>query len=304
MQFALVPRRHLSESELLDCTDVCPICRSTAARSRVIRVQSAPDVYMLACMQCGGSSASHMPRREVLEEYYSRYYEDRQDDVTFSRPVRFARHLARLLRGHALPRAMKILDYGGGDGSLATELARLLIARRIIDSAEILVVDYATHSAAVHDSINVRYQSPEAAIPGAYDLVLASAILEHVPDLFSLLQRLRSSMAEHAVFYARTPYVLPLAKLSRRLDLGYPAHVHDLGVGFWNRVAATFDWPVKVVSSRPSIVANTLRNDPLRALAGLVLKAPGRVENMLSSRERKSRIWPFVGGWEVLLQKQ
>lgn len=245
-----------------------------------------------------------MPRGEVLEEYYSGFYEGRGRDVTFSRPARFASHLARMLHRHPLPRAMRILDYGGGDGSLAMELARLLVDRRSVDSAEILVVDYATHSAAAHDSIAIRYQSPELEITDAYDLVLASAILEHVPDLFTLLHRLHQSIVQRGVFYARTPYVLPLAKLSRRLDVGYPAHVHDLGVGFWNGIRDTFGWPVDVISSRPSIVANTLREDPLRALSALVLKVPGRVESMLSRRERKTRLWPFVGGWEVLLQKK
>jgi len=303
MQITRAPKRHLDPSELVDATRACLICLAAQPRRAVFRVQSGPDVDMLACPRCRACSASHMPRPDVLERYYASYYDDRERQVTFSAPSRFAKHVV-----HALPRKgfsarLRILDYGGGDGTLSKAIAERLVRAGATRGADVLVIDLAQHHAVTHEEISVRSQSPAETIEGQYDLVLASAILEHIPDLYPLLRKLHAAIAPGGFFYARTPYVIPLTWLNPRLDLTYPAHVHDMGINFWNRFIDTFSWSARTLASRPSLVAGTLRDDPFRTLAALTLKAPAHIEGWLSGRSRAGRLWHLVGGWEVLLQR-
>jgi SAM-dependent methyltransferase len=303
MQITRALRRHVALPELLDRTDACPVCGATRRRGRVFQLQADPDVYMLSCPVCRGCSASHMPAPAVLADYYAHYYDDREHAVTFSGAARFARHLVKTIPGGAFGSSVSILDYGGGDGSLAKAIAERLIAVRRIQSADIHVIDVVRHEYAGDDRIKMRHGSPSEPIVRRYDLVLASAILEHVPDLHPLLKTLYGSIAEDGFFYARTPYVIPLTRLFPSLDLTYPAHVHDMGSDFWNRFSDTFQWCTRVVTSRPSVVAGTLVADPLRTISAAVLKAPAHVENWLSPSSRADRLWHLVGGWEILLQK-
>ncbi len=303
MQTTRAPKRHLASEELIDFTRACPICLSSAERQAVFRVQRDPDVNLLLCSHCHGASASHFPRAEVLQSFYSSYYDGGDCHVTFSQPRRFARHLAKSLPRRAYD-ALTILDYGGGDGSLAAELATNFIECGRARSASIVVVDFETNAVSTRDEIQIRHQLPETRIQGPYEIVLASAILEHLPDLHDVLARLYDVIAPRGLFYARTPYALPLTHLFPRLDLTYPAHLHDLGAEFWNRFSRTFSWNAETIVSRPSIVAGDLTKDPLRTILAAVLKAPARVETWLSPRGRMNRTWQLVGGWEVLLQKQ
>jgi 2-polyprenyl-3-methyl-5-hydroxy-6-metoxy-1,4-benzoquinol methylase len=244
-----------------------------------------------------------MPRMDVLASYYASYYDDRDCEVTFSAPLRFAKHVVNALPRGAFDAHMRILDFGGGDGSLSKAVSERLIALGRIRGAEVLVIDFITREQTRGEPVSVRYQSPAEKIDGQYDLVLASAILEHVPDLNPVLQMLHACMATEGFFYARTPYVIPLTRLFPRLDLTYPAHVHDMGSDFWNRFSETFEWRTRVVASRPSVVAGSLAGDAVRTLAAAALKTPAYVENWLSPRSRVGRVWHLVGGWEVLLQK-
>lgn len=244
-----------------------------------------------------------MPRPEVLEEYYAAYYSGCEREVTFSDAARFARHIAGAFPRRAFGPSIRILDYGGGDGSLSRALAERLIAAGRTSRATIDVVDFASHEAQQSPSVALRFQRPTEPLRGPYDLVLASAILEHVPELHALLAALYDATAPGGLFYARTPYSVPLRRLVPRLDLAYPAHVHDLGSPFWNRFEETFSWSVRVVASRPSLVAGTLAADPLRALAALALKLPAHIEGRLSPRARRGRLWHLAGGWEVVLQR-
>jgi hypothetical protein len=88
-----------------------------------------------------------------------------------------------------------------------------------------------------------------------------------------------------------------LERLGWRVDFTYPAHVHDLGPAFWNRILSYL--PVdrtefEIRAAGPSPVETAFRAAPLRTAAGYALKAPGYV---LGSR------YPFVGGWEVFIRR-
>jgi SAM-dependent methyltransferase len=134
-----------------------------------------------------------------------------------------------------------------------------------------------------------------------FDLVLASAVLEHIPGARHELRRLLAALRPGGVLYARTPAVAPLLKWLQALhvscDFTFPAHVHDLGPSFWSRILSHLELPAteyRIRRSGPSPVETSLRRNPGRTVAAWLLKAPGRV---LAGR------YPFCGGWEVFVER-
>ncbi len=311
MKLARSERRHLAPADLIDRTADCPVCGSRAPRPAVFQLQSRPDIHMLACPACGAASASHMPTAEYLERYYGAYYRPEEDEqkVTFAEPERFARHILRATEqgGARFGEVVRILDYGGGDGTLALALAGRLLARRPEGSerrVEILLLDFPAPRASADPRVQLVHRRPDPAeVTGEHELVLASGVLEHVPEVRPLLAALFAALAPGGFLYARTPYGLPFTRLFPQLDLTYPGHVHDMGHRFWGRVVETFGWPARCLASRPSLVESSLRRQPLRTAAAHLFKLPGRIEGLLSPPGRVDRLWTLVAGWEAVLQK-
>lgn len=284
--------KHLRADELEPPAGRCPSCGSRAERRAVHRIQDDPVVDLLTCPECGISSASRMPTSGALEEYYGAYYgADDGDQVTFSGVERFARHIARFCPDGA----NKILDFGGGDGAVALALARILAGRGA--TPEVTLVDYAE-------------PQPDAAFPieriteledvrGEFDVIVASAILEHVPDVGDAIRRLWRLGRPGAVFYARTPYWAPMLRLAPSIDLTFPGHVHDMGPAFWNRFIGTLELEGDLLASRPSIVETSLSQAPARTAAAYLLKAPSHLECLVRRGDWRRPLWGFVGGWEV-----
>ena len=59
------------------------------------------------------------------------------------------------------------------------------------------------------------------------------------------IRRLLCAMTPRGLFYARTPYHVATAKLLRsfgyHFDMGFPAHLHDMGSTFWNDILDTME---------------------------------------------------------------
>lgn len=133
-----------------------------------------------------------------------------------------------------------------------------------------------------------------------YSFVIASAIIEHIPKPQGILDFCFSLMEKGSVFYARTPCMFPIMKVCGRvgikLDLTFPAHVHDLGQWFWesyfNRVVSIGAF--RILRSNPSIVETTFKDHFLKTVAAHALKAPWYLIG---------RSYKLVGGWEVFVQK-
>jgi SAM-dependent methyltransferase len=221
---------------------------------------------------------------------------------TFEQPHRLARHLWRWL-GRARPGAvLHILDFGSGDGALGLALGARW-AEQHQRLTQVTLVDHHPHAAFSHPQVRLHTRTElDGTIPPA-DLVLASAILEHVHAPEQVLGALVDRLAPGGLLYARTPWMLPIARLLSKVDFGYPAHLHDLGPAWWNGVARRHGWPVRALASRPSIVETTLRTHPVRALAAHVLKVPGHLESWLRGPESTGHRWGWVGGWEVVWQR-
>jgi SAM-dependent methyltransferase len=241
-----------------------------------------------------------MPSEELLHRYYATYHSEREQKVTFANKDRFAGHLARAILPLRARASVRILDFGGGDGTLALALAERL-SQQSRSTYEIVVVDRPAPVAAGDARIRICSAGSLDDVRGQYDLVIASAVLEHIPALHSLLPQLFERIAAGGMVYCRTPFAAPLHRFPG-VDFGYPAHVHDLGAAFWSRFASTFGLPLRTCVSRPSLVAASWTTDPLRTFASHVLKIPARLECAIRG-DREWPLWPFIGGWEVVFQR-
>ena len=280
----------------------CPACGATSRRTRVGVLQREPIVELLRCGVCGASAASRFPTEEWLMAWYARYYGDHKTGVTFTGFERFAAHIEPHVQV-PLSAPLRILDFGSGDGALAIAIAKRWLDR-VGGRAEIVLVDY--HPAAICDDPRIQI-SPTRSLDDVHvlsSLVLASAILEHVPDPEETLRRLTACLAPAGLFYARTPWMESFVRWIPGFDAGYPGHLYDLGPMWWNSVGARLQLSVATELSQPSIVETGLGQAPARTLAAWILKAPGHVEARLRAESQGTRLWGWVGGWEVFWRQR
>nr|VFK79544.1 MAG: hypothetical protein BECKSD772D_GA0070982_10541 [Candidatus Kentron sp. SD] len=133
-----------------------------------------------------------------------------------------------------------------------------------------------------------------------YGLVVASAIIEHYPYPGELLQDLLHHVKQGGIFYARTPYILPIMRLSRligiHMDFTYPEHLHDLSQAFWENYFRRKELSdFQILKSKPSIVETTFRKQFWVTLAAYLLKAPWFL---------LGKSYKYVGGWEMFVRKR
>jgi len=198
---------------------------------------------------------------------------------------------------------IRILDFGGGDGSLSILIAGQLTNSGSCPGASIDVIDYARSATPADRRIAIRHaDSLDDVAPLKYDLVLASSIMEHIPDARTEFERLFRAIAPGGRMYARTPWIAPLfaclKRFSLSFDFTFPAHVHDFGKAFWEGLTDRMGLDstyLRLTHSRPSPVESGFREAPLRTTAAYLLKAPWY-------------LWPrsydFVGGWEVMFENR
>lgn len=240
-----------------------------------------------------------MPKEEVLDSFYKQYYgDDTGPHITFHNPVRFARHFRKLIpNGLSLVEPMSILDYGGGDGVLSKEIAHLLNPGKM----HITVVDNEESGLVGSETAILEKVASLDDLEREYDIVLAGAVIEHIPEPGDIVKKLFSLLKPGGMFYARTPWIVPLMRILN-IDFGYPGHVHDLGAAFWNRSPQTLGLNAEVIVSKPSIVATTFSKAFLRTLAAHIMKFPAIIECKLI-KGRGEPLWKYVGGWEVIIKK-
>lgn len=293
--------KHLETDEIFPSVNHCPVCLSKEARDPVYLLQRGPDIALLYCKSCGAASASHMPKDYVLDNYYNSYYDQNSSKITFSGLSRFATNILKSINISYLPTELNILDFGGGNGSLSIALSKMIIEKKQNAKVKITLIDYQNPIKIELKNIVVEYKKNINEIECKYDIVLASAIFEHIPELNDVIVKIFKAIKKEGYLYTRTPYMLPLTSLSKSLDLTYPAHVHDLGSQFWDRAIETFQLNAEIIQSRPSIVETRFKDNFFRTLIAYCLKAPGHLEGLLKGK-RKVRHWHLVGGWEAVFK--
>jgi SAM-dependent methyltransferase len=296
--------RFLQEQDLLPESQCCPWCRFRGPRERLLAVQWNPDVWLLGCPVCHAVSTSRVATEAAIDAYYATYYsENAATRVTCGNPERHARHICRYTELGARSPRIALLDFGGGDGSISHAVA-LELARNTGASIDIVVVDYnARLVASANPRVTLAHAFNLEQVPDgrAFDIVLASAILEHLTEPAQVTRRLLGMMKAGGYFYARTPCMVPLLRLLRRLrismDFTFPAHFHDLGQDFWQNVIQTLGMPDQewtVVHSNPSLVETSFSQNFLRTLLSYVMKAPWWAFRFY---------YRFTGGWEVFIRR-
>lgn len=246
-----------------------------------------------------------MPTDGALQEYYREYYQsdltqDGDSSVTFDNSARFGRYLASKAWPLLKRKVLRILDYGGGDGTISMKIAENLLQQGASEIG-IVVVDYNESLAtATDDRISIEARKTLDTVDGDFDFVIASAIVEHIPDPARACEQLFKRISSGGLFYARTPNIVSLMKLGRLLgievDFTYPAHLYDLGQDFWENYirSQSKKSSISLIASRPAIVETTFKRHFWRTLAANLFKAPWALFG---------RSYTLVGGWEVLCQK-
>lgn len=298
---------HLDEEDLHPTSSSCAVC-GCILRTKAGPLQESPIIEFLRCFECGVVSASRMPLEDILTDFYKQYYQNdfhgnRSEKVAVLSPKLLAAHIYKRLPKGLINQKNRILDFGGGDGSVALLLGKHLLKDGLSDHVQITVIDYdvnsvsqdATEAITIHKEATL---SPD--LTGTYDIILASAVLEHVVDLKETLEQLLSRLNPGGYFYARTPYAVPLRQFlsffGMTFDFTYPAHLHDMGSFFWNRILNTLHLQdrYRLLRSQPSFVETPFSVSLFRATAANVLKAPWYI---------LGDTWSLVGGWEVIIQR-
>ena len=295
------PSRHLKENEIYPIGENCPICNNISNRSKSSIIQSSPDIWLMTCEYCKGSFASFMPFKNVLDNYYENYYSDDSPSITFNDSIRFARHILKPLNFDN-KKEISILDFGGGGGDISHSVAKEIIKKFPNIKVNIMIIDYENTEKKVDGNIVINSEREiEQVSLKKYDLVIASAVLEHIPDLYKIITKLFSMVKENGYFYARTPYIEPFMRLNNKIDMTYPAHLYDLGGNYWNNIISTYNLNAVILNSRPSIVETGFRQSFFRTLIAYILKIPGYLESKFSTNKNKI-YWKYVGGWEIYLK--
>ncbi|MEE8483278.1 MAG: class I SAM-dependent methyltransferase, partial [Nitrospinota bacterium] len=289
---------HLDEGMIGPKLESCPFCTSREFRGEGITIHREPDVALVKCLNCGAAFAERMPTQKALDKYYSGYYKRYQGAksdkaVTHSDTREFAKRIAAIYFKHADVKDAKganVLDFGGGDGSLGVEVnaavKKLLDSPRnsgnaqkqiggayLIDVADIEPVEGCEKLPSLDECGDLRF-----------DLIIASAILEHLADPRECLQKLASLASPESnksFIYFRTPYAAPLIKLAAAmgvaLDFTYPGHVSDLGVDFYMNIQKCLPgFGAKAVYCGTTQAETTFAQSAPRTLASHFFKFPFR----------------------------
>jgi len=291
-------------AEITDKTDECPICLNRNKRRKIVSIQKNPDIDLLFCDRCKGLSASFMPTTEMLDEYYSHYYDDNPLMVTFHNIHRFAEHIIRYMPDNITKHSkVRIMDFGGGDGSMSIKIAEKLTEKNESLMFDITLVDYIKEDMLKERPQNIKLNVANELnmLEEKFLIVLASGVFEHIPELNTTINKIFSLIEKGGFFYARTPFNSPFKRIFKNFDMTFPAHVHDLGASFWNRFPDTFQIDADIIASKPAIVETSFSANIITAMLSYCFKFPAYLEQFFI-KNKKDLLWNFYGGWEFFLK--
>jgi 2-polyprenyl-3-methyl-5-hydroxy-6-metoxy-1,4-benzoquinol methylase len=293
---------NVEEKWLENSFNNCPFCDSINIK-KIGLIQKNPKVYFCECADCNIGFADRQPTEEFLVEYYHNYYSGQVRSTTII-PEPLAKHLYKILSPISIRQKFSILDFGGGDGSVSLILGYILLKEGITMNVEIVLIDLFPHPLEnENENINLaQYSSIDNVSENQkFDIIIASAILEHVKFPKETLQKLLLLLKTKGNIYSRTPYILPFFKLLKKagisVDTLYPGHLFDMGNLFWKNSLHTMNCFDKYLirRSQTSLAENSFKEGILKAMVTRLFKIP--------SRFLKYK-YHLVGGWEVLIEKR
>ena len=286
--------------------DFIPVekCRFCGGITKKLGIyQKSPLIYHTKCMTCEAVSYDKILKQEKISALYSdyAYFSEFDSKVTFSNINRFANHLfkyyIRFKYNAHYSKLLKVMDFGGGDGSLSYVFAQKMINAGLCKNVDIVVVDFEKSICmSTFPSIRIEHYDNLDLIDKNtfFDVIIASAVLEHLPNLGEDWNKILMYFRDEGLMYVRTPYKYPLFNLLRkfriRLGLHFPEHIWDLGQNFYKHLVSD---NIKLVVSKPSLVETSFKMNFFACLAAYCLKAPWYV----------CHFWPYVGGWEAVYVK-
>jgi len=262
----------------------------------------SPDIKIYTCKNCHIGFFNPQPTEKFLKEFYTNYFIEDNSRKKID-PRRFASHLTKHL-GNLSPReTFRILDFGGGDGAVSRCIGQTLLSSGIAKKINISVVDYNTVTDIKENPISQYSFETLDLIPlsDEFDLVIASAILEHLKNPRQIISSLLQKMKKQGIFYARTPYTFPFYRGFKKLGLSfgmpYPAHLFDMGSYFWSDLLKTMNLSAdfRMKKSHTSLVHAEFSKHPLVTILSHLVKLPSYL---------MGKWYPFSGGWEVVIERK
>jgi 2-polyprenyl-3-methyl-5-hydroxy-6-metoxy-1,4-benzoquinol methylase len=291
------------EEKCLDNSlDNCPLCNSINVK-KIGLIQKNPEVYFCECNVCKIGYADRQPSEEFLKEYYRNYYNNQAKKTTID-PKLLAKHLYKILSRIIIRQKFSILDFGSGDGSVSLNLGNTLLKEGFAKQIDITLIDFFPYRLEnENENLFVKQYTSLEEIPQnqRFDIIIASAIIEHLKSPGKTLQKLLVLLKKGGVFYSRTPYIMPFFKLLKRtrisVDIQYPGHLFDLGNLFWKNSLYNlkFDDDYLIRLSQTSIAEDSFKESFFKALATRIFKIPS---NFFKYK------YHLVGGWEVIIEKR
>jgi len=192
------------------------------AKAEDVEYRTLPDTFeYLRCAQCQTLSINPVPVEKLSQIYPSNYYSFRGKSGSLTARVkeqldrRFFRRLLATLPGSQL----SALDVGGGAGQ---QLDTLRAADSRVNRTMVVDIDAGAKALALsagHGFVQGRIE--DAAIPGAFDVILLLNLIEHVSAPAEVLRKVRALLTPSGIVVVQTPNYESLdARLFRHRNWG------------------------------------------------------------------------------------
>lgn len=273
----------------------CPYCNYTN-QSNYIFLQSNPEVRMVKCGNCKLAYADRLPKETFLNELYDpKIYESNLTSDTKN-----TNKLAKKIfnKFNLKKDIISILDYGGGNGNLSHELIKLFLTKNI--EAKSLVVD--VHDSCKHQNIKFIHLEKFKNNTEKFDIILASAVLEHLPDFISVTNELLDKVKVNGFFYCRTPWEYEISKVFKFNKIKWPRHLYDIGGDYWTKFFEKKE-DYKMILNETSSTEIKKKQFIKYVLAQLLKKISNIETAIFKNYKFYKPKWSFVGGWEVIVKK-
>jgi SAM-dependent methyltransferase len=175
----------------------CPVCR----RERFRPLGAKNEFPLVLCLSCTHRFVHPMPSQRIIDDYYARYWINTKNIRNGDLKIRRLKRILRRFLRHA--NGKRFLDIGCNTG-FGVEAAR----RLGYDATGVDVSDEAIDIAASLYPHNRFLKGTAQAFAGKgenFDAILCREVIEHMPEVHSFMQALRSLMKVGGVLWLTTP---------------------------------------------------------------------------------------------------